>query len=102
MTTDLSADAVITITREGGVGGTMPGLARPRRIVAAELNEIERELWEKLLDLLPAVAAERGEAGRGDQRFFRVEVEAKGKRVVFEVPEPSVPESLKTWWRERR
>lgn len=88
------------LSREGGVA-VMPGLRRPCSIQLDECPEPLRETLRGLLDeTLPcAVAPEEG--GRGDRRYFLLELVFAGQDAPLRlcVPEEAAPAALVQLWR---
>jgi hypothetical protein len=73
---DLSDDAVIELAREGGVAW-IPALSGMRKIVVAKLNEQQKQRIATILQQSLPLGKPPGQPdspGRGDQRFFRIQI----------------------------
>lgn len=95
----LGADAVVRLSRQGGVAA-IQALTRPRRIDFAQYDIDQRTRICSLLEgCLPLADAT---SGRGDQRFFEIEVHFRSgeqdDRMVMKVPEDQAPEELVHLW----
>lgn len=92
---------IVWISLQGGVA-FLPGLSRPRPIDLASCPDAERD---EILHVLEASARQASDhCGRGDQRYFRVELVyqdgADEKSASFQVPENEAPEPLVGLWRK--
>ncbi|PAU58407.1 hypothetical protein BZL41_17980 [Pseudomonas sp. PIC25] len=99
----LAAATGLRVTREGGVAH-VPGLVRACSIDLANCPEAERQQACAAVETAAPKASEPGQAGRGDQRYFRVEVSFQGlevERISFNVPETEAPEALVSLWKQR-
>lgn len=93
----LPADSVLELAQEGGVA-FMPKLNGLRRIELGHLNDEARgHLCDLINGLLP-LAQKAEEAGRGDQRYFRLVVQG---RMELRVPEGKLPKGLLELWKAR-
>ncbi|WP_454864854.1 protealysin inhibitor emfourin [Pseudomonas rhizophila] len=96
---NLDDHAVVRLSRQGGVAA-MPGLTRPREIdfSQCDLNQRTR-ICSVLEGCLPLDSAA---PGRGDQRFFRIEVRYRANdqddEMVLQVPEDQAPGELVRLW----
>ncbi|WP_263147022.1 protealysin inhibitor emfourin [Pseudomonas sp. RIT-PI-AD] len=102
----LGPSTVVRLWREGGVA-FLPARAQPKAIVFAECSETERQAICRILEVSAQQAkAHEGQAGRGDQRYFRIEVQLNDQdaddTLDLRVPETQAPESLVKLWRERQ
>jgi hypothetical protein len=91
----------VQVRREGGVA-SVPALARPRMISLRDCPDDQRD---RLCNAVVQAAAGASEnCGRGDQRYFTVEILLDGdvEPLRFSVPEASAPEVLITLWRDSR
>ena len=96
----LGADTVVRLSRQGGVAA-MPGLARPREIDFAQCDADQRTQICSLIEgCLPL--ADTSASGRGDQRFYRIEmryrVQEQDDELVLQVPENHAPSELVRLW----
>lgn len=92
---------IVRISLQGGVA-FLPGLSRPRPIDLASCPGAERD---EILHVLEASARQASDhCGRGDQRYFRIElVYQEGtdeKSASFQVPEDAAPEPLVGLWKK--
>lgn len=94
--TALHADAVLELAHEGGVA-YMPKLNAPRRIELTHLSDEGRQHLCQLINQLMPLAQKPEDAGRGDQRYFRLEVHGE-RALVLTVPEARVPQGLVELW----
>jgi hypothetical protein len=93
----LQADAILELAREGGVS-FMPRLNGPRRIALDHFSDERRQQICQLINQTLPYAQPPAQAGRGDQRYFRVEI--RGKRsLILVIPEAQVPSELVDLWR---
>nr|WP_314533795.1 protealysin inhibitor emfourin [uncultured Pseudomonas sp.] len=95
----LGADAVIHLSRQGGVAA-IHALTRPRSIEFAQCDIEQRSrICDVLQGCLPY--AEQP-SGRGDQRFYEIEVHYRtgeqDDRMVMKVPEDQAPGDLVHLW----
>lgn len=99
----LESNTVIEIYREGGVA-FIPKLSGPRRVELSGMSDDKRrEICELINKTLP-FAQEKENAGRGDQRYFRLEIyyasaEHSASLVVI-IPETETPEELVDLWKQ--
>lgn len=103
---ELTDDAVIDLAREGGVAW-IPKLAGERRFALAQLSAPRREQVCDILKKAMPLGAPPGEnnpAGRGDQRYFRIQISYQTDRqsgdIVILIPEQLAPPELEHLWRE--
>jgi len=95
----LGNDAVVRLSRQGGVAA-IHALTRPRRIEFAQCDLDQRTRICSLLEgCLPLADSA---SGRGDQRFFEIEVHFRSgehdDRMVMKVPEDQAPGELVRLW----
>jgi hypothetical protein len=99
---ELNPDAVIILVREGGFA-FIPKLNGPRRIALTDVSEETRERICHLINqILPYAQQQPGQAGRGDQRYFRLEIHftsADYQDWVLVIPETRTPEELIKLWK---
>ena len=103
-TPELTDDTVIELAREGGLA-FIPKLSGKRRIIIAQLNAQQRlRLLEILHQTLPLghVPGKRDSPGRGDQRFYRLQIiwAAQHNDMLLLIPENKAPQSLVELWRQ--
>lgn len=103
---ELSDDAVIDVAREGGFA-YIPKLAGPRRIALGQLSQPQREhVCNVLRQVMPLgePPGEQSRAGRGDQRYFRIEVSYATPHqmgnIVLLIPEEQAPPALIELWQD--
>lgn len=98
---DLGENAVVRVSRQGGVAA-IPGLTRPREIAFAQCEPQQRTQICSLLSGCMPLAADTGVAGRGDQRFYQIElnyrIEDRDEMQVLKVPEHDAPSGLVQLW----
>ena len=95
----LGDDAVVRLSRQGGVAA-IHALTRPRRIEFEQCDINQRTRICSLLEgCLPLADSA---SGRGDQRFFEIEVHFRSgeqdDRMVMKVPEDQAPGELVLLW----
>lgn len=95
----LGDDAVVRLSRQGGVAA-IHALTRPRSIEFAQCNLDQRA---RICSVLAGcLAIEDTTAGRGDQRFYEIEVRYRtgeqDDRMVVKVPEDRAPGELVHLW----
>ncbi|MHC8401412.1 protealysin inhibitor emfourin [Pseudomonas sp. MDT1-17] len=95
----LGDDAVVRLSRQGGVAA-IHNLTRPREIEFAQCDADQRTRICSLLEgclLMTSLSA-----GRGDQRFYQIEVRFRSgeqdDRMVMKVPEDQAPGELVHLW----
>ncbi|QJI29804.1 hypothetical protein HKK55_14135 [Pseudomonas sp. ADAK18] len=93
----LGSDATVRLSRQGGVTAM---LSRPREIEFAQYNPDEREqICSLLKGCLPLTSSE---SGRGDQRFYQIEVrfrqDDRDDQLMLQVPEDRAPGELVRLW----
>lgn len=96
---DLDDNAVVRLSRQGGVAA-IHALTRPREIEFAQCNVEQRtRICSVLEGCLPL---ESPASGRGDQRFFRIEMlyraNDQNSEMVLQVPEDQAPGDLVQLW----
>lgn len=89
----------VQVKRQGGVAA-IPALARPRTISLRHCPQDERGRLCAAIAQAAAMANE--ECGKGDQRYFTVEIQRDGgdEPLRFSVPEACAPEPLVNLWRD--
>ncbi|ANF57173.1 protealysin inhibitor emfourin [Halotalea alkalilenta] len=97
---DFDRYSVVRISRQGGLAA-IKALSRPRLL---RLSDGDEALRQRLGEMLERCAQESSEdAGRSDQRYFRIELRGASERAddetVLDVPEERAPEVLLRWWR---
>lgn len=103
---ELTDDAVIDLKREGGFA-FMPKLAGERRIALAQLPGPQKERVCHILNQAMPLGAPPGEdnpAGRGDQRYFRIQISYQTQQqsgdIIILVPERLATAELENLWRD--
>lgn len=103
---ELSDDAVIDVAREGGFA-FIPKLSAAKRIALAQLDPPQREhVCSVLRRALPLgePPGEQSRAGRGDQRYYRIEItystQQHSGNIVILVPEDQAPPELVQLWHD--
>ena len=103
---ELSDDAVIDVAREGGFA-YIPKLAGAKRITLAQLNPPQREHVCSVLRQALSLGEPPGEqsrAGRGDQRYYRIEISYATQQqvgnLVILIPEDQAPPGLVQLWQD--
>ncbi|WP_339478707.1 MULTISPECIES: protealysin inhibitor emfourin [unclassified Pseudomonas] len=96
---DLDDKAVVRLSRQGGVAA-IHALTRPREIEFAQCNLEQRTRISSVLKgCLPLTSST---PGRGDQRFFQIEVHYRANdqddEMVLQVPEDQAPGELVRLW----
>lgn len=96
---DLDDKAVVRLSRQGGVAA-IPTLTRPRKIEFAQCDLDQRtRICSVLEGCLPLASPT---PGRGDQRFFRIEMRYRTNdqddEMVLQVPEDQAPGELVRLW----
>ena len=96
----LGADAVLRLSRQGGVAA-IQALTRPREIEFAQCDARQRtQICSVLEGCLPLAA--NTPAGRGDQRFYQIELRYKldeaDSELVLQVPEEQASGELVRLW----
>ncbi|WP_407309743.1 protealysin inhibitor emfourin [Pseudomonas sp. nanlin1] len=98
---ELGEDAIVRVSRQGGVAA-IQALTRPREIEFAQCDPQQRSQICSLLSGCMPLAAETGNAGRGDQRFYQIELSYRLKdqaeKRIIKVPENSAPSELVRLW----
>ncbi|SDI50453.1 hypothetical protein SAMN05216588_11832 [Pseudomonas flavescens] len=96
---ELGSDAVVRISRQGGFAA-IAALSHPREIDFAQCDPNQRgQVCSVLQTCLPMASQE---AGKGDQRFYRIELriarqDAPGE-LVLQIPEERAPSDLVKLW----
>lgn len=103
---ELTDDAVIELEREGGLA-FIPALRGARRFTLAQLPAPEKQRVCNVLErAFPLGEPEKKapETGRGDQRYFRIQISYsthhEAGAVVLLIPEHIAPPELENLWRE--
>lgn len=103
---ELTDDATIVVTQEGGFA-FIPGLRNERRFPLGELPPPEKaHVCQVLERVMPLGEPEEkaAEVGRGDQRYFRIQIQYATRQqsgtVVILVPEQQAPPELKSLLRD--
>ena len=103
---ELTDDATIIVAREGGLA-FMPGLRAERRFSLGELPPPEKQrVCRALEQAMPLGEPEEKapEVGRGDQRYFRIQIQyathREGGTIVLLIPEQVAPPELQALWRD--
>ncbi|MGR4971630.1 protealysin inhibitor emfourin [Pseudomonas sp. LARHCG127] len=96
---DLDDKAVVRLSRQGGVAA-IPARTRPREIEFAQCDLDQRtRICSVLEGCLPLTSST---PGRGDQRFFQIEVRYRANdqddEMVLQVPEDRAPGELVHLW----
>lgn len=96
---DLDDNAVVRLSRQGGVAA-IPARTRPREIEFAQCDLDQRtRICSVLEGCLPLTSST---PGRGDQRFFQIEVRYRANdqddEMVLQVPEDRAPGELVHLW----
>lgn len=102
---ELNDDAVIDVAREGGVA-FIPTLSGPRRFALGELSDEEKARVCHIMKQALALGQPPGaqsQVGRGDQRYFRIEITYATSRqagnIVLVIPENLAPPALVELWK---
>ncbi|MDU6412336.1 MAG: protealysin inhibitor emfourin [Yersiniaceae bacterium] len=99
---ELDPDAVIILVREGGFA-FIPKLNGPRRIALTEVSAETRDRICRLINqIMPYAQQQPGQAGCGDQRYFRLEIHftsTDDREWVLLIPETRTPEALVRLWK---
>lgn len=98
---ELGDTTVVRLSRQGGIAA-MPGLTRPREIEFAQCDPRQRtQICLLLSDCMP-LSADTNNAGRGDERFYQIElnyrIEDREEKQILKVPEHSAPSELVRLW----
>ena len=101
---ELTDDAVVELAREGGLA-FMPALSGKRRIVIARLSAEQRQRLVEILHQALPLGQPPGKPdspGRGDQRFYRVQITwtSQPTDMLLLIPESKAPPSFVELWRE--
>jgi len=96
---DLDDNAVVRLSRQGGVAA-IHALTRPREIEFAQCDLDQRtRICSVLEGCLPLTSST---SGRGDPRFFQIEVRYRANdqddEMVLQVPEDRAPGELVHLW----
>lgn len=102
---ELNDDAVIDVAREGGVA-FIPKLSGPRRFALGQLSQDEKARVCSIMKQAMALgepAGPQSQAGRGDQRYFRIEItyatSHEAGNIVMVIPENLAPPALVELWK---
>ncbi|VVQ33981.1 hypothetical protein PS943_03590 [Pseudomonas fluorescens] len=95
----LDDNAVVCVSRQGGIAA-IHTLTRPREIEFAQCDADQRTRICSLLE--GCLLMTSSSAGRGDQRFYQIEVRYRSgeqdDRMVMKVPEDQAPGELVHLW----
>lgn len=92
---ELGENSVVRVSRQGGMAA-IHSLSRPREIEFAQCDITQRtRICSVLKGCLPL---DSGESGRGDQRFYQIEVRYGAGEMVLKVPEDQAPGELVHLW----
>jgi hypothetical protein len=95
----LASTAIISIALEGGLA-FFPGLSNPRQINLATYSEVERNNIQSIINSVVPVA--KNSVGRGDQRFYRIVINAGTSNQTLLIPEQDATEDLKKLWEQAK
>lgn len=96
---ELGIDTIVRISRQGGFAA-LATLSRPREIDFAQCDPNQRgQVCSVLQTCLPVATTD---AGTGDRRFYRIELQFRQQEaqdeLVLQVPEERAPEDLVQLW----
>ncbi|MCY1541830.1 hypothetical protein D9M68_775330 [compost metagenome] len=95
----LGSDAVVRLSRQGGVAA-IQALSRPREIEFSNYDARQRGRICSVLETCLPLATDT--AGRGDQRFYQIELryrqDEKDDELILQVPEEQAPGELVRLW----
>jgi hypothetical protein len=92
---DLGVDSVLRVSRQGGVAA-IHSLSRPREIEFAQCDISQRSRICSVLE--GCLPLDSSDSGRGDQRFYQIEVRYKSGEMLLKVPEDRAPGELVHLW----
>ncbi|WP_016775216.1 MULTISPECIES: protealysin inhibitor emfourin [Pseudomonas] len=92
---ELDKDSVLRVSRQGGVAA-IHSLSRPREIEFAQCDISQRSRICSVLE--GCLPLDSTESGRGDQRFYQIEVRYQSGEMVLKVPEDRAPGELVSLW----
>lgn len=92
---ELDDDSVLRVSRQGGVAA-IHSLTRPREIEFAQCDITQRSRICSVLE--GCLPLDSSEPGRGDQRFYQIEVRYQAGEMVLKVPEDRAPGDLVHLW----
>lgn len=92
---DLGEDSVLRVSRQGGVAA-IHSLSRPREIEFAQCDISQRSRICSVLE--GCLTLDSSDSGRGDQRFYQIEVSYKSGEMTLKVPEDRAPGELVHLW----
>lgn len=92
---DLGDDSVLRVSRQGGVAA-IHSLSRPREIEFAQCDISQRSRICSVLE--GCLPLDSSDSGRGDQRFYQIEVRYKSGEMLLKVPEDRAPGELVSLW----
>jgi hypothetical protein len=95
----LASTAIISIALEGGLA-FFPGLSNPRQINLATYSEVERNNIQSIINSVVPVA--QNSVGRGDQRFYKIEIKTGNSKQTLLVPEQDATDDLKKLWEQAK
>lgn len=91
----LGDDSVVRVSRQGGMAA-IHSLSRPREIEFAQCDITQRTRICSVLE--GCLTLDSSESGRGDQRFYQIEVRYDAGEIVLKVPEDQAPGELVHLW----
>lgn len=92
---ELGDDSVVRVSRQGGMAA-IHSLSRPREIEFAQCDVTQRTRICSVLE--GCLTLDSTESGRGDQRFYQIEVRYDAGEMVLKVPEDQAPGELVHLW----
>ncbi|WP_405123364.1 protealysin inhibitor emfourin [Pseudomonas sp. M20] len=92
---ELDDKSVVRVSRQGGVAA-IHSLTRPREIEFAQCDSSQRSRICSVLE--GCLPLDSSESGRGDERFYQIEVSYRSKKMLLKVPEDQAPENLVMLW----
>lgn len=92
---ELDDDSVLRVSRQGGVAA-IHSLTRPREIDFAQCDITQRSRICSVLE--GCLPLDSSQSGRGDRRFYQIEVRYQAGKMVLKVPEDRAPADLVHLW----
>ncbi|WP_426201543.1 protealysin inhibitor emfourin [Pseudomonas sp. TWP3-1] len=92
---ELGDDSVVRVSRQGGMAA-IHSLTRPREIEFAQCDITQRTRICSVLE--GCLTLDSSESGRGDQRFYQIEVRYGTGEMTLKVPEDQAPGELVHLW----